>query len=182
MQADLAGFFSRLKRRGSGPRLRRAKQNRTKKLPSCSRYLIQNLPTALLLSNRTNQQQTQSHMQVQFVVGSLPCSERFFSGYSGFSLSSKTHISKFLQSWTKVLRTVLQYSYFSVISRFPLKTVNPFRNSLAVLPPPTLHKIETRKKFWTHASNIVCGVRGGVGPVWIGKRPRNAKVSQDFCP
>ena len=31
-------------------------------------------------------------------------------------------------------------------------------------------------------SNIVCGVRGGVGPVWTEKHPRNAKVSQDFCP
>ena len=30
-----------------------------------------------------------------FVVGSRPCSERFFSGYSGFPLSSKTNISKF---------------------------------------------------------------------------------------
>ena len=36
---------------------------------------------------------------------------------------------------------------------------------LAVLPPPTLYKVETQKKFWIHASNIVCGVRGGVGPV-----------------
>ena len=80
----------------------------------------------------------------------------------------------------QVLGTVLQY--FSVIFRFPLKTVQRFRNFLAVLPPPTLYKVETRKKFWIHASNIVCGVRGGVGPVWIGKRPRNAKVSQDFCP
>ena len=35
------------------------------------------------------------HMWVEFVVGSLPCSERFFSGYSGFLLSSKTNISKF---------------------------------------------------------------------------------------
>ena len=34
------------------------------------------------------------HMWVEFVVGSLPCSERFFSGYSGFPLSSKTNISK----------------------------------------------------------------------------------------
>ena len=34
-------------------------------------------------------------MRVEFVVGSRPCSERFFSGYSGFSLSSKTNISKF---------------------------------------------------------------------------------------
>ena len=32
---------------------------------------------------------------VPFVVGSLPCSERFFSGYSGFPLSSKTNIFKF---------------------------------------------------------------------------------------
>ena len=34
-------------------------------------------------------------MWVEFVVGSLPCSESFFSGYSGFPLSSKTNISKF---------------------------------------------------------------------------------------
>ena len=31
----------------------------------------------------------------QFVVGSLLCSKRFFSGYSGFPLSSKTNIIKF---------------------------------------------------------------------------------------
>ena len=30
-----------------------------------------------------------------FVVGSLPCSERFFSGYSGFPLSLKTNTFKF---------------------------------------------------------------------------------------
>ena len=71
---------------------------------------------------------------------------------------------------------------FSIISRFPLGTVHPFQNFLAVLTPPTLYKVETGKKFWIHASNIVCGVRGGVGPVWIGKRPRNSKVSQDLCP
>ena len=34
-------------------------------------------------------------MWVEFVVGSLLCSERFFSGYSGFPLCSKTNISKF---------------------------------------------------------------------------------------
>ena len=48
-----------------------------------------------------------------------------------------------------VLGTVLQYSYLSVISRFPLKTVHPFRKFLPVLPvlpPPTLYKVETRKK------------------------------------
>ena len=35
---------------------------------------------------------TRRHMWVEFVVGSLLCSERFFSGYSGFPLSSKTNI------------------------------------------------------------------------------------------
>ena len=35
------------------------------------------------------------HMCVEFVVGSLLCSERFFSGCSGFPLSSKSNISKF---------------------------------------------------------------------------------------
>ena len=39
--------------------------------------------------------QTRRHMWVEFVVGSRLCSERFFSGYSGFPLSSKTIISKF---------------------------------------------------------------------------------------
>ena len=38
---------------------------------------------------------TRCHTWVEFVVGSRPCSERFFSGYSGFPLSSKTNISKF---------------------------------------------------------------------------------------
>ena len=31
----------------------------------------------------------------EFVVGSRPCSERFYSGHSGFPLSSKANISKF---------------------------------------------------------------------------------------
>ena len=38
---------------------------------------------------------TWRHMWVEFVVGSHLCSERFFSGYSGFSLSSKTNTCKF---------------------------------------------------------------------------------------
>ena len=35
------------------------------------------------------------HMWVDFVVDFLLCSERFFSGYSGFPLSVKTNTSKF---------------------------------------------------------------------------------------
>ena len=66
--------------------------------------------------------------------------EFYFVWYQG---NSETK----LQSWTKVLGTVLQYSYFSVISRFPLKTVHPFQNFLAALPAPTLLKVEARKKI-----------------------------------
>ena len=35
------------------------------------------------------------HMSVDFVVSFLLCSARFFSGYSGFSFSLTTNISKF---------------------------------------------------------------------------------------
>ena len=38
---------------------------------------------------------TRRHMWVEFLVGSLLCPERFFYGFSGFPLSSKTNISKF---------------------------------------------------------------------------------------
>ena len=36
------------------------------------------------------------YVWVEFVVGSRPCFERFFSGYSGFLLFSKTNTSKFI--------------------------------------------------------------------------------------
>ena len=36
---------------------------------------------------------TRRHMWVEFVVGSRPRSEKFFSGYSSFSLSSKSKVS-----------------------------------------------------------------------------------------
>ena len=61
-----------------------------------------------------------------------------------------------LQSWTKVLGTVQQYSYFSVISWFPYKIVHTFRNFLAVPPPPTLYKAETQKKILdTHVQHCL---------------------------
>ena len=40
-----------------------------------------------------------SVMWVEFVVGSPHCSERFFSGYSGFPLSFKTHFQIPIRSW-----------------------------------------------------------------------------------
>ena len=84
-----------------------------------------------------------------------------------------------LQSWTKVLGTVLQYSYISVISRFPLKTMHPFQNFLAVLPRPTLYKVETLKKLWIHESNIV-GWGEGLGLCELENAPEMQKCSKTF--
>ena len=56
------------------------------------------------------------HMWVEFVVGSLPCSERFFSGYSGFPLSSKTSTSKFqFDQELGRRRTTLWMCYLQII-------------------------------------------------------------------
>ena len=75
----------------------------------------------------------QHHMWVEFVVGSLPCSKRFFSGYSGFPLSSKTNISKFhfnqesggqrTTMWMCYLQIVVYFFilflYFTIVFAFP---------------------------------------------------------------
>ena len=59
------------------------------------------------------------HMWVEFVVGSLPFSERFFSGYSGFPLSLKTNISKFqFDQESGRRRTTLWMCYLQIIIYF----------------------------------------------------------------
>ena len=60
--------------------------------------------------------QRRRHMWVEFVVGSLPCSKRFFSGYSGFPLSSKTNTSKFqFDQESGRRRTTLWMCYLQII-------------------------------------------------------------------
>ena len=55
-------------------------------------------------------------MWVEFVFGSLLCSERFFSRNSGFPLSSKTHISKFqFDQESGRRRTTLWMCYLEII-------------------------------------------------------------------
>ena len=57
------------------------------------------------------------HMWVEFVVGSLLCSERFFSGYSSFPLSSKTIISKLqFDQQSGRRRTSLWMCFFQIIN------------------------------------------------------------------
>ena len=85
-----------------------------------------------------------------------------------------------LQSWTKVLGTALQYSYFHVISRFPLKTVHPFRNSLVVLPPPTLYKVETRKNSGYTRPTLFVGWVEGLDLCELENTPETQKCHKNF--
>ena len=95
--------------------------------------------------------------------------------------------------WGLVAKAILKQNYNSgqkslgqncnihIFLSFPaslLKQCILFKIFVAVLLPPTLYKVKTRKKFWIHVSNIVCGVREGVGPVWIRKCP----TMQIKCP
>ena len=100
---------------------------------------------------------------------------KFFSDYSFKIANLSWHKSKVIFavnlmtsfSPPKPLTSKIQKHTIVGNTKFPLKTVNPFQNFHAVLLPPTLCKVETRKgkNFRIHASNIVCGVREGVGPV-----------------
>ena len=59
----------------------------------------------------------------------------------------------------------MQYSYFSVISEFSHKKVHPFRTFLQFSLPPTLHKVETRKKMLdTRVQQLFVGWGEGLGP------------------
>ena len=182
MQADLAGFFSRLKGRGNGPRLRRAKKNRTKKLPSCSRYLIKIFLQhyRCLIEPTNNKLKAICRFSLLLVLSFAP--RGFSPGTPVFPSPQKR---TFPNSYNPRQKSLGQYFNIHIFLSFLgslLKQWILFEILLQFSLPPPLYKIETRKKFWIHASNIVCGVREGVGPVWIGKHPRNAKVSQDLCP
>ena len=63
---------------------------------------------------------SQRHMCVEFVVGSLLCSERFFSGYSGFPSPQKPTFLNSNSSWIIVKRfkclTIIQIELEFIIS------------------------------------------------------------------
>ena len=62
------------------------------------------------------------YMWVEFVVDSLLCLKRFFFGYSGFSLSSKSDISKFqFDQESGRGRTTLWMCYLQIIIYFLFK-------------------------------------------------------------
>lgn len=86
----------------------------------------------------------------------------------------------YLQSRTKVLgTTVMQYSCFSAILGSLMKQCILFEMFLQFFFPPPYTK-STVWKNSGYTSQHCSGVRGGVGPVWIRKRPEKL-VSQDWC-
>ena len=91
-------------------------------------------------------------MWFEFVVGSLLCSERFFSGYSGFPLCSKTNISKFQLDqesgrrrntlWICYLQIIIYLLYLrALISDRKVKQKRSFKNSIII------HKEKTSKEL-----------------------------------
>ena len=59
----------------------------------------------------------------------------------------------------------MQYSHFSVISEFSHKKVHPFQTFLQFSLPPPYTKLKLEKNARHARPTIVCGVRGGIGPV-----------------
>ena len=77
-------------------------------------------------------------MWVEFVVGSRPCSERFFSGYSGFPLPSKTNKKQFNLDYCQALYFFYTYIFCPFYFNFNEELVKHFIMSL-FLPDRTLN-------------------------------------------
>ena len=90
--------------------------------------------------------QCRRHMWVELVVGSLLCSKRFFSGYSGF-LSSKTNISKFqFDQELGRRRTTLWMCYLQIIFYYLFIYLNEKILIHIITYPPTICLRDGRKK------------------------------------
>ena len=82
-------------------------------------------------------------------------------------------------SRVKVLGTAIQYSWFSVISGCPHKTVqNVLQFSLPL--PYTKLKLGKNSGYTRPTCSLWGG--GGVGHVWFKESPTNTNMLQDFCP
>ena len=77
----------------------------------------------------------------------------------------------YLQSW----ESNAIFLFFVILGSL-IKPCILFEINFSCSSSPTLYKVEIQKKFWIHASNIVWGVRGGVGPVWIGNAQKCKSV------
>ena len=102
---------------------------------------------------------------------------------NSFNLSN---VGDFFRSWIsnpgqKSLGQYCNIHIFSVISRFPLKTVHSFRNFLAVLPPPPYTKLKLRNNSGYTRPTLFVRWREGLDLSELENAPE-MQVSQDFCP
>ena len=104
------------------------------------------------------------HMWVEFVVGSVPCSERFFSGYSGFPLSLKIHFQIPIRSGTHGHISTSSYELLSdpwvnklqfTIYNFQLQLT-----SRIPLPIPTFHNYLLLSAAHFNFSYSACHISG----------------------
>ena len=78
------------------------------------------------------------HMWVECVVGSLPCYERFFFGYSGFPLSLKTNAPQFIWNARTRLNEILRTPKCSVGKQITKFTILVVGMSKRVVAPNTV--------------------------------------------
>ena len=106
---------------------------------------------------------TRRHMWAEFIVGSLLCSEKFYSGYSDFPLSLKTNISKFqsdpgmhghfkrviVNFWCSVGKQITLQNYITLNACRDLKvTKDPeFRENF--IESRTISRIIEKRNFMT---------------------------------
>ena len=109
------------------------------------------------------------HMWVEFVVGSLLCSERFFSGYTGFPLSSKTNIPNFASIRNQVDEEPLCGCATSepLLLLLLLLLLNPgLRGEKCPFPlnrgVPSIEVIDTKIMRVFFHDQILCPLNGGV--------------------
>ena len=69
---------------------------------------------------------------------------------------------------------------FSVVSRFPLQTVHPFQNFLAVLPPPPYTKLKLWKTYGYTRPTLFVGWREGLCE--LENAPEMQKCPKTFVP
>ena len=86
----------------------------------------------------------------------------------------------FRQSWQKSLGQHCNIQIFLSFLGSLLKQCILFEICLQFSLPP--HYIQSWNSENSGYTRPTLFVGWGVRPVWIGKRPRNANVSQDFCP
>ena len=121
-------------------------------------------PVAVLLEDQRSAASCERNTKATLLLIELVFYAFYNPGQKSFGQYCKIHI--FLSFLCSLLKQCIIFEMF-----------------LQFCVSPTLYKVETRKRFWIHASNIICGVRGGVVDLYeLEKAPKTRKCPKTFCP